>query len=101
MNGRRAGLRYRRGETVSGQGKCDKPRDAKLSGDVSVQEAPFYLVWQLSAYDEAHDSLKKNRLFASSQYNKRPRRGVAGTGRAENAPAKFAGPRILRTTLVW
>ena len=44
-------LRRRRRVTVSGQGKCDKPRDAKLSGNVSVQEAsaggkksPFHLL---------------------------------------------------------
>ena len=39
-----------------GGGKCDKPRDAKLSGNVSVQEAPFDMVWQLSANDTAHVS---------------------------------------------
>ena len=51
-----AGLRSAEESTVSGQGKCDKPRDAKLSGNVSVQEASFDMVWQLSANDKAHVS---------------------------------------------
>ena len=46
-----------------GGGKCDKPRDAKLSGNVSVQEAPFDMVWQLSTNDKAHVSLKKIAFF--------------------------------------
>ena len=51
---------------VSGGVKCDKPRDAKLSGNVSVQEAPFDMVWQLSANDKAHVSLKKITFFTST-----------------------------------
>ena len=54
-----AGLRSAEESTVSGQGKCDKPRDAKLSGNVSVQEASFDMVWQLSANDKADVSWKK------------------------------------------